>query len=95
MKKKNEINSNEIIDNFIKSEPSIKIDMNSIPDRRNLAEESTTENFEVISETLAQIYERQGKYEKALKMYEKLLLANPEKSSYFAPLIENLKNKLL
>lgn len=93
--KKNEINSNEIIDNFIKSEPSIKIDMNSIPDRRNLAEESTTENFEVISETLAQIYERQGKYEKALKMYEKLLLANPEKSSYFAPLIENLKNKLL
>jgi len=84
----------KLIDQFIKTEPSIKIDLNRLPDRRNLAEESTTEKFELVSETLASIYEKQGRYEKALIMYEKLLLANPEKSSYFAPLIENLKKKL-
>lgn len=84
----------EIIDQFIKAEPTIKIDLNRLPDRRNLAEDSTTEKFELVSETLASIYEKQGRYEKALRMYEKLLLANPEKSSYFAPLIENLKKKL-
>ncbi len=84
----------KLIDQFIKAEPSIKIDLNRLPDRRNLAEESTTEKFELVSETLASIYEKQGRYEKALIMYEKLLLANPEKSSYFAPLIENLKKKL-
>jgi len=84
----------DVIEQFIQTEPSIKIDMNRLPDRRNLAEKSTQENFEVVSETLAAIYEKQGRYEKALIMYEKLLLANPEKSSYFAPLIENLKKKL-
>lgn len=89
-----EVGKEDIIEQFIKSEPSIKIDLNRLPDRRNLAEKSTQENFEVVSETLAAIYEKQGRYEKSLIMYEKLLLANPEKSSYFAPLIENLKKKL-
>ncbi len=83
-----------LIDQFIEAEPSIKIDRAREGDQRNLAEKSTTESFSVVSETLAHVYEKQGLFEKALVIYEKLLLANPEKSSYFAPLIENCRNKL-
>ena len=43
------------------------------------------------TETLAVILEKQGKYDKALAIYENLLARNPEKSSIFAPRIEHLK----
>ena len=43
------------------------------------------------TETLAVILEKQGKYDKALVIYENLLTRNPEKSSIFAPRIERLK----
>lgn len=46
------------------------------------------------TETLAIILEKQGKYDKALAIYENLLAHNPEKSSTFAPRIEHLKTIL-
>ena len=46
------------------------------------------------TETLAVILEKQGKYDKALAIYENLLAHNPEKSSNFAPRIEHLKSIL-
>ena len=42
------------------------------------------------TETLAIILEKQGKYNHALAIYENLLARNPEKSSIFAPRIEQL-----
>lgn len=42
------------------------------------------------TETLAQIYAEQGYNEKAKEIYSKLILAYPEKSVYFAALIEKL-----
>jgi hypothetical protein len=46
--------------------------------------------FDLYTETLAQIYAEQGYYEHAKNIYSKLILAYPEKSAYFASLIEKI-----
>ncbi len=45
------------------------------------------------TETLARIYAEQGYCEHAIRIYEKLILAYPEKNAYFAALIEKLKTE--
>ena len=49
------------------------------------------EEFDLYTETLAQIYAEQGYYEQAKSIYSKLILAYPEKSAYFASLIQKLE----
>ena len=51
----------------------------------SLAEEN------VDTEAMAEVWIKQGQPEKAIRIYQKLSLLNPSKSSYFASLIENLK----
>jgi hypothetical protein len=55
---------------------------------REKSEQEVLEGF--CTETLAQIYVDQGYYEQAKFIYSKLLLRYPEKSAYFAALIEKL-----
>ncbi len=45
---------------------------------------------EFYTETLAEIYMEQGYYEQAKHIYSKLILAYPEKSAYFADLIQKM-----
>ena len=49
------------------------------------------EEFDLYTETLAQIYAEQGYYDQAKSIYSKLILAYPEKSAYFAALIQKLE----
>ncbi|BDS12434.1 hypothetical protein [Aureispira anguillae] len=54
-------------------------------------DDSTTEDEEVASETLADLLALQGQKVKAIKMYETLSLKFPEKSRFFADKITELK----
>jgi tetratricopeptide (TPR) repeat protein len=47
----------------------------------------------MVSESLAEIHIKQGKYEKAIEIYRKLSLQNPEKKSYFAAKINQLNKE--
>ena len=54
------------------------------------AMDSISMESSLISEALAEILAKQGKKDKAISMYKKLSLRNPEKSPYFANLINEL-----
>ncbi len=56
------------------------------------AKESLLENEHLVTETLARIYALQGSVNKAVRAYEILSLKYPQKSAYFATLIQKLKN---
>jgi hypothetical protein len=55
------------------------------------AKESLLNNEHLVTETLARIYALQGNVNKAIRAYEILSLKYPQKSAYFASLIEKLK----
>ncbi len=58
------------------------------------ARRSIEENYGVLSETLARLVAAQGHIDKAIKIYQQLMLKNPQKSSYFAAQIEKLRKEL-
>jgi len=82
----------EIIDQFIKTQPTIsRPKTNSpIPDN-DLTEPSTHFGENIVSETLVEILLKQGKKEKAIEALKKLIWKFPQKKAYFAAQIEDLR----
>ncbi|RYD56434.1 MAG: hypothetical protein EOP56_12110 [Sphingobacteriales bacterium] len=55
-----------------------------------MAVNSITQEEGLISDSLAEVLEKQGKHDKAIDMYRKLSLRNPQKNAYFADKIEKI-----
>jgi hypothetical protein len=81
----------DLIDNFIQNEPRISRKDEPLDIQKDISESSVAESDSFMSETLAQIYVKQKLYAKAIGVYEKLSLKNPEKNAYFASQIERIK----
>ncbi|NHM00794.1 tetratricopeptide repeat protein [Flavobacterium difficile] len=80
----------DLIEKFIELNPKIPQakDTTSVP--ANIAKSNEMPSS-IMTETLAQIYLEQKKYTKAIQAYEILILKYPEKSSFFADRIKNIK----
>ncbi len=71
---------------------SVKKRQKEVPKAQQLADNSLILNDEVVSETLARLLVRQGHNDKAIQMYEKLILKYPEKVATFAAALQKLKS---
>ncbi|SDJ94046.1 hypothetical protein SAMN05421823_101476 [Catalinimonas alkaloidigena] len=82
----------DVIDRFILVNPRLtpnQADENASKD--DLASESSRRNENLVSENLAIILTKQGKINKAIEIYHKLMLKHPEKKAYFAARIDSLE----
>ncbi|MCI4443152.1 MAG: hypothetical protein JHC39_06545 [Lentimicrobium sp.] len=80
----------ELIDKFIEASPKISpIKQNT--DSPIHIDVNKTDNSYLMTETLARVYLEQKKYQKAIQAYEILILKYPEKSSFFADRISDIK----
>ena len=90
--KKNESSSkDDLIDKFLKESPHI--DRNKAVPEGDMGQESIAPPEGLYTEKLAVLYTEQKLYDKAIEIYNELILKNPENSAYFAAQIEEI-NKL-
>jgi len=66
------------------------VDSGSETKVQHLAQDSIHE-ADVYTEAMAEVWAKQGNTQKAIEIYNKLVLLNPSKKAYFATKIENLK----
>ena len=82
-----------LIEKFIQNEPQINRGKAVEYAAGNMAKESLEEDVNLVTETMAKLYVKQGKLDKARKAYKKLIELYPEKSVYFAGQLKNLNKK--
>lgn len=82
----------QIIEKFLKTNPSVSQPTDQDYSKTTkFANESLKENLDFVSETLAEIYLKQGNKEKAIKIFQQLSLKYPEKKLYFAAQIKKIE----
>ncbi|MBP2284269.1 tetratricopeptide (TPR) repeat protein [Flavobacterium sp. CG_23.5] len=80
----------ELIDKFIETSPKISPVKHGVPSTVTF-DLNKDDNSYLMTETLARVYLEQKKYLKAIQAYQILILKYPEKSSFFADRIADIK----
>jgi tetratricopeptide (TPR) repeat protein len=84
------LSKDQLIEKFIKTNP--KISNNSQSTTNSVSPVKTAPSQQMMTETLANIYFEQKKYDKAIQAYNILILNNPKKSSFFANQIKKIES---
>ena len=79
-----------LIDKFIESSPKISPVKHGVAPSIRI-DSNKDDHSSLMTETLARVYLEQKKYQKAIQAYEILILKYPEKSSFFADRITDIK----
>jgi hypothetical protein len=90
------VSLDELVEKFNKFPPSVSSnfeDFEEGKEYKDMGKSSLQEKMNIVSETLAELYTSQGAYDKAIKIYEALMVKHPKKNATFAKLIESLKEK--
>ena len=87
------LTNDDLIEQFIKATPKLKPPQIIQGEQEDISLKSLEEPEDLITEPIAKIYLSQGLSEKAISIYEKLCLKYPEKSSYFAGQIQEIKKQ--
>ena len=80
----------KLIDQFIETSPKISPVRHGVTSTVTFESPAADTSF-LMTETLARVYLEQKKYQKAIQAYEILILKYPEKSSFFANRISDIR----
>ena len=97
------LNGQQLIDRFIEQSEEVAVPEPSLPEEPREAEllepvavtVSESEEESYFTETLAKIYVKQQRYDKALEIIKKLNLKYPKKNAYFADQIRFLEKLII
>lgn len=82
----------QLIDDFIQKSPKISPVKHSVETSAAIIKsENPNEYSDLMTETLAQIYTEQKKYDKAIRAYKILALKYPDKAEFFLEKIEDIE----
>lgn len=82
----------QLFDTFVEKLPDLKKKKSASSKSTAKVNVGQSESGTLVTETLAKVYISQGHFDKAMKAYQILKLKYPEKSSFFADRIQEIKN---